>query len=116
MATGDAFGQGPGEGGGGRSEDGVDEGDGGQRIGFEIGAGVEAEPAEPEQAGTDIGEDQVVRRDGFLEEGGARPEDQRGDEGGHTGIDVNHGTAGEVIGAHAEQQARTAQTMWAMGM
>ena len=65
-----------------------------------------------------------MRRHRLLDEAGARPEHDRGDETGDTGIDVHHGAAGEVVGAEAEQEAGGGvgalgpphhQTMWAIG-
>ena len=47
---------------------------------------------------------------GSLHEALARPEDDGGDEAGHTGIDVHHGAAGEVIGAEAERGSRRRTT------
>jgi hypothetical protein len=104
MATGELLSDGPGDGRSGRSGDGVEHGLCGKAGGLEVGAGVEAEPADPQQAGADEGEGEVVRRDRLLEELLARPEDDRGDETGHTGIDVHHSAAGEVIGAEAERK------------
>ena len=62
LAVVNPLGDGPAEGGGGGGKVGVDEGAGGQRAGGQSAAGVEAEPAHPQQAGADEAEHHGVRR------------------------------------------------------
>ena len=66
MTAGEPFGDGPGEGRSGGRGDGVEQGLRGEAVGLEVGAGVEAEPADPQQTGADEGEGQVVRRHRLL--------------------------------------------------
>ena len=76
---------------------GVDEGDAGDAVGGERGAGVEAEPAEPQQAGAEhrrtAGCAGASRSFGQPD---ALAEDERQREAGGTGVDVHRGAAGEV--------------------
>ena len=48
----------------------------GQAVGCELGAGVEAEPAEPQETGAEHDERQVVRAHGLLAEAEALAEDE----------------------------------------
>ena len=56
----------PAEQAGAAGGEGVEEGGGGEPVGAEGGAGVEAEPAEPEQTGAEHDHGQVVRAHGVL--------------------------------------------------
>ena len=67
--------------------------------------GIEAEPAEPEQAGAEDGHRQVVRLDRRLDQPGAAAEDQRGDQGRDAAREMDDGAAGEVERAEVEQPA-----------
>src|ERR1017187_7558488 len=79
----------PADGGGGGGELGVDKGAGGQRTGIEGAAGVEAEPAEPEQTGADEAEHQGVGRHVLLRVAGALAQIECADQGGNTGGNVD---------------------------
>ena len=68
-------------------------------------AGVEAEPAHPEQRGADHGEGQVVRRHRLLAVAAALAEEERGDERRVAARHVDDETAGEVLGAEREEPA-----------
>jgi hypothetical protein len=68
-------------------------------------AGVEAEPAHPQQRGTHHGQRQAVRRHGFLAVADALAHQVGTHQTGHTGVDVHHGAAGEVQRAVLGQQA-----------
>ncbi|MHC2482419.1 hypothetical protein ACVIKP_004210 [Rhizobium leguminosarum] len=95
----------PGHSGGSRCDEGVDKGKRGIGIGFEVGAGVEAEPADPEQRGADHGQRHRVRSHDFLLIARALAEHDGADEARNTGIDVNDRAAGEVDCAIGEDQA-----------
>ena len=86
----------------GGSGDRVDERDRGGVVGGELGAGVEAEPAEPQQTGAEEHERRVVRDGDALLEADALAEDERQREGGGTGVDVHRGATGEVDRTDAE--------------
>ena len=92
----------PGEQRGCRRGDRVDERDGGGVVRGELGAGVEAEPAEPQEAGAEEHERRVVRNLDALLEADALAEDERQGEGRGTGVDVDRGATGEVDRADAE--------------
>ncbi len=106
------LGEGPTDGCRGGGEVGGDKGGGGECSGVESGAGVEAEPAEPEEAGSDAAEDEGVGRHGGFGIADAFAEVEGGDEGGNPGGDVDDGAAGEVEAGEAaagdvEQSADT---------
>jgi hypothetical protein len=63
-------------------------------------SGVETEPAEPQQAGTQQRERDVVRQDGRGRIVAAWPDDDRRHESSHAGIDVDHGSPGKVERPH----------------
>jgi len=92
----DPLSDGPAKGSGGGSEVGVDEGAGGERTGAKGAAGIEAEPADPEQAGSDKAEDHGVGRHVGVGITEAFAEIDGGDERGDAGSDVDDGAAGEV--------------------
>lgn len=71
----------------------------------EPGAGVEAEPAEPEQSGAEHDQRQAVRAHRVLPEADALADDQDHAESGGSGVDVDGGAAGEVDDAHLVQPA-----------
>ena len=77
-------------------EVGVDEGGGGQRAGGQGAAGVEAEPAYPQQACADEAEDHGVGREGGVGIADAFAEVDAGNKSGDTAGDVDDGAAGEV--------------------
>ena len=68
-------------------------------------AGVEAEPAEPQQAGAEHREGNVVRQDRVTAVILARTDHHRRDQRGRCGIDVHHGAAGEIERAHRGEKA-----------
>ncbi len=71
------------------------------------GTSVEAEPAHPQQRGANHGQDQVVRRHGFLAVAHALAHHQRSHQTGDTGVDVHHGAASVVKHAVAAEEAAT---------
>ena len=71
-----------------------------------LGAGVEAEPAEPQEAGAEQDEGRVVRLVRALGEADALAEHERQGEGRGTGVDVHRGAAGEVDDAHRRRSSR----------
>ena len=75
------------------------------RAGRDRAAGVEAEPAEPEQAGAEQRERDVVREDRLPREVLARADHDRRDKRGHAGVDVDDRAAREVERAHLRQPA-----------
>ena len=89
----------------GGGEQRVDEGQRGDAVGFEGGAGVEAEPAHPQQRGADHGQGQAVRRHRFLAVADALADHVGADQAGDAGVDVHHGAAGEVERALLPQPA-----------
>ncbi len=105
MAALDLFDDEPADHGGGGGEVGVDECLGGDAVGAERGAGIESEPAEPQDAGAEQSERQVVGRHRLAGPASALPEHEGKDERGHAGVDVDDGTTGEVEGAELEEPA-----------
>ena len=85
--------------------EGVDHGQRGRAVGLERRAGVEAEPADPQQRGADQGHGQRVRRHGFAAEADALADDEGAHQAGDAGIDVHDRAAGEVERAPLEGQA-----------
>jgi len=96
LAVVNPLGDSPAYGGGGGGEVGVDEGGGGQRAGGQGAAGVEAEPAYPQQACADEAEDHGVGREGGVGIADAFAEVDAGNKSGDTAGDVDDGAAGEV--------------------
>ncbi len=96
MTVSGCVGEEPAEDGGSGGGGGVDPGQAGGTVGGEGGAGVEAEPSEPQQRGTEHDERQVVRTEGGASEAGALADDDRQDESGDTGVDVHDRATGEV--------------------
>ena len=76
---------------------------GGQSVGAEGRAGVESEPAEPQDPGPQQGQRQRVRWHWFPLVTLAFADHQHDGQRGDTGIDMNHGPAREVEGATLEQ-------------
>ena len=74
----------------------------GDTVGREGRTAVEAEPSEPEDAGTEHDEGQVVGRHGLVGPAGTLAENHDEGECRNTGIDVNRRTAGEVDGGGVE--------------
>ena len=69
---------------------------GGLAVGRQRRAGVEAEPAEPQQAGADHDQRQVVRAHRVAAEAAALAEHQGERQARGTGVDVHRGATGEV--------------------
>ena len=90
---------------GGRRDERVDERDRGGAVGGELGARVEAEPAEPQQAGAEEHERRVVRNVRALLESDALAEDEREGQSRGTGVDVDRGSTGEVDQPGAEDDS-----------
>jgi hypothetical protein len=89
----------------GRCDPGVGEGQGRRAVGFEGGTSVEAEPAEPQQGGTDHGHGQAVGGHGVTAIANPFAHHEGPNQTGHRGVDVHHGAAGEVQSAVLEQIA-----------
>ena len=101
---------------GGRRNQRVDHRHRGQPVGLERRAGVEPEPADPQQPRADHRQRQRVRRHGFLQMTDPRAGEGDPDQAGDAGIDMDHGPAREIDRAKLEQQSvRTTHTMWASG-
>ena len=78
-------------------------------------AGVEAEPADPQQRGADDAVGQVVRGHVLGAQALALAEHQGGDQARGAGVQVHDGAAGEVERAHASPSQPPPQTQWAIG-
>ena len=78
----------------------------GDAVGAERGAGVEPEPAEPQDAGAEQRERQRVRRHRVLRPAAPPADHQHDAKRGDAGVDVHDGAAGEVERAAPEQPAR----------
>ena len=72
---------------------------------FEVGADVEAEPADPQQRRADHHDRQVVRRHGRLAVADALAREERPDDAGDAGIDVHDRAAREVERALLEDES-----------
>ncbi len=79
-------------GGAGRHE-GVEHGERGRAVGLEVRAGVEAEPADPQQRGADHRHGQGVRGEQVTAVADALAHDQAADEARDSSVDVHHGAA-----------------------
>ena len=106
LALEEGLGRGPGQGRGAGGDHGVEEGQGGEAVGLQVGAGVEAEPADPQQGGTDHGQGQAMGRQVLTTVADALADQIGAHQTGHGGVDVDHGTAGEVQGTLLEEEAR----------
>ena len=93
---GDPLGEHPGQRGGGGGDLGDQHGHAGGLVSRGGGAGVEAEPADPQHGRAHQGVTQVVRRHRRGREALALAQHQAGHQAGDTGVDVHHGAAGEV--------------------
>ena len=89
----------------GGSNPGIHEGQRSSTTGFQGRTGVETEPAEPQQRGTDHGEGQVVRRHGFTTVTNPLASDVSNHQTRHSGVNVHHRTTGKVERALLEQIA-----------
>ena len=96
LTLGDPFREQPREGCSRSGDKGVHHRENRTAIGFQIGAGIEAEPTHPQQRGTDHGHGQRVWRHQFTAIANALAEHDRTDETGNTGIDVHNRAASEV--------------------
>ena len=88
-----------------RGEEGRDEREAGDWARRERAAGVEAEPAEPEQAGTEQRERHVVRQQRRARIVAALAHDDRGHQRGDAGVHVDDRAAREIERAHVGQPA-----------
>ena len=84
---------------------GGDEGVGRRAVGTQRRAGVEAEPAEPQQAGAEHGHRHVVRLGRGLDQAGSAADEQRGHQRRHAAAEVDDGATGEVEDPEAEEPA-----------
>jgi len=89
----------PADHGSGGSHGGVEQGEAGDAIGGELGTGVEAEPAEPQETGAQHDERGVVRTIGHQTVAAATAKEQAEHETGDAGADMDDIAAGEVEGA-----------------
>ncbi|MCY1294157.1 hypothetical protein D9M70_434400 [compost metagenome] len=105
---GDPLGEHPAQCGGGGGDLGDQHGHAGGAVGGGRGAGVEAEPAHPQQGGADQGVAEVVRRHGDVRVTLALAQHQAGHQAGDTGVDVHHGATGEVEHAPVPHQRAVA--------
>src|SRR3546814_21124365 len=101
----EAFRKRPGQSCGSSGDESVDHRERGRTIGFERRTGIEAEPADPQQAGADQRHRQRMRSDDFLLVTEAFAEQETADQRRNTGVDMADGTAGEIESAHIEQKA-----------
>ncbi len=97
----------PGEGRCGRGDLRHQHGHAGHTVGGQFAAGIEAEPADPQHAGANHGQDQVAGLHRVLRIAAPLAHHQSRDQTGHAGIDVHHGATGEVEHALAAQPAAT---------
>src|SRR5215472_18193874 len=93
LAVADPFGEHPAESGGSGGEVGGDEGAGRESGGGEGAAGVESEPADPEEAGSDTTEHDAVRLHGLAGIADPSAEIERADERGDSRRDVDDGAS-----------------------
>ena len=101
----------PGNHGGGSSGIGNHKGVNRYAIGGQGAAGVETEPAKPEQPGPQDYHRDVVGRHRLFAKADALADNQRGGQGGDAGIDVYHCAAGKVQRAQAAQPATAPNPM-----
>ena len=87
------------------ADEGVDHGKRRAGRGFEVGAGVEAEPADPQHRGADHGQRHGMRRHVVLAVADALADQDAADQAGDAGIDVDDRAAGEVDRAEVEDVA-----------
>ena len=97
--------QDPGQGRGGGGNEGVQEGQRGQAVRFQVRTRVEAEPADPQQRGPDHGQRQAVWRHGFLVEAHTLADHDAADQARDPGVDVDHRATGKVQRTPAPEQA-----------
>ncbi len=116
LALEDPLGEHPGQRGGRGGDERVDHGERSAADRFEVGAGVEAEPADPQQRGADHGHDHRVRRHQFLAVAGALADHQRADEARDAGVDVHDGAAGEVDRAPQEDLTGVGHDLVELGL
>ena len=69
------------------------------------GAGVEAEPADPQESGTDEAQNEVMRRESFRAVTNALAEDESANQASNACVDVHDRTAGEIKHACADEEA-----------
>ena len=86
---------------------GVHERQGSGAVRGQFGAGVEAEPAEPQQARAEQHQREVVGPVLLLGPAPALAEDEREREARGAGVDVDDGAAGEVLDPQAAEPAAT---------
>lgn len=95
----------PGDDGGGGGDLGDEHGHAGGAVGGEGAACVEAEPADPEESGSDDGEGDLVRVHGGLAEAATFSNGKTADEAGDGGVDVDDSAACEIEHAPAHEEA-----------
>ncbi len=105
LAIADQFHHRPGDGTGGCREMGHGHGHGGRTVRCERGAGVEAEPADPEHGCPDHGHARIVRGLDFVRKAAARPEHHGQDKCRDSCGNVDDDAAGEVDQAHLGKEA-----------
>jgi hypothetical protein len=80
----------------GRGDRRVDPHESRSAVGSQLGTSVEAEPAEPQQAGPDHGQRHVVRAHRDLAEAQPQPDEHGEHQASHAGVDVDDRPTGEV--------------------
>ena len=103
------FGEAPGDSASSRSNERVDQCETSIAVRFEVRAGVEANPADPQEAGADQRERQVVRTHRLDFVAFTFAEDQRANQSGDARVDVDHRAAREVERAEGPDQASAIQ-------
>ena len=124
MAVADALGEQPAQGGGTGGDHGVHPDGRGRVAGGDGRAGVEAEPAEPQQAGAEHDQGQVVRPHRIAPPADPLAQDDGQRKTGDAGVDVHRGATGEVdrlqvVGDPATESCSSrrekSNTQWATG-
>ena len=123
MPVADALGDQPAQAGGAGGDHGVDPDHRGGVVGGERRAGVEAEPAEPEQAGAEHDQGEVVRPHRVAPPADPLAQHDGQQQTGDTGVDVDGRATGEVdrlevVGDPAADVAardEKSNTQWATG-
>src|SRR5690606_37696935 len=96
LTVGDPLGEHPAQSGGSSGDLGNQHGHASGVVSSGSGAGVEAEPADPQHGGADQGVAQVVRSHRGGRVALALAQHQAGNQASDTGVDVHHGATSEV--------------------